>query len=516
MAPPMTPCDADETPRTSCEIIPTYSVYTARNPPCSPNSSSTSPKPMPEKNIKSTAPSIIEISQSPTLVDISDRAPDGGLRAWLVVLGSFLIHCFCFAPTEYIFGIFEQHYLELYPSSSHGSIAFIGTLGSSVTYFAGFVSGVCADKFGYRITALLGTSVMTLALILASFANQVWQLYLSQGVLLGIGASLVYYPAIGAPSHWFDAKRGLALGLAVSGTGLGGLGLAPATQAMMDAIGVNWSLRVLALVCLVVCGGASFLIIERENGKKMPEPAPTITDVEIGQITEKLSPEKKNPTGITGFFSELKVFKNPQFLSLTFAEIAASIGFLIPLYYFQTYSLFIGLTAQDGALIAGLSSGASCLGRIILGYAADRLPKTVVVSCCAWITAGSILIIWTLSKSFGVYLFFALVYGFFAGGYVSLVPLVVSETFGAHQLSTVIGFMYAASGIGMLAGAPVAGMILDATKPNVTYLPVIMTAGGTLLLGAICVSLWVFFRRQAKKAKRDGVASSAASAIADL
>ncbi|KAF9374158.1 hypothetical protein BGX21_004225 [Mortierella sp. AD011] len=431
MAPLMTPCDADETPRTSCEITPTYSVYTARNPPCSPNSSSASSKPVSEKNIKSTAPSIIEISQSPTLVDISDRAPDGGLRAWLVVLGSFLIHCFCFAPTEYIFGIFEQHYLELYPSSSHGSIAFIGTLGSSVTYFAGFVSGVCADKFGYRITALLGTSVMALALILASFANQVWQLYLSQGVLLGIGASLVYYPAIGAPSHWFDAKRGLALGLAVSGTGLGGLGLAPATQAMMDAIGVNWSLRVLALVCLVVC-------------------------------------------------------------------------------------LFIGLTAQDGALIAGLSSGASCLGRIILGFAADRLPKTIVVSCCAWITAGSILIIWTLSKSFGIYLFFALVYGFFAGGYVSLVPLVVSETFGAHQLSTVIGFMYAASGVGMLAGAPVAGMILDATKPNITYLPVIMTAGGTLLLGAICVSLWVFFRRQAKKAKRDGVASSTVSAIADL
>ncbi|KAF8941460.1 major facilitator superfamily domain-containing protein [Dissophora ornata] len=497
--------DVDGTPRTSCEIVPTYPKYTTRTPSSKP-----------EKNAKSAAPSFIEISQSPTLVDISDRAPDGGLRAWLVVLGSFLIHCFCFAPTEYIFGIFENHYLDLYPSSSHGSIAFIGTLGSSTTYFAGFVSGVSADKFGYRATALLGTGVMALALILASFATQVWHLYLSQGVLFGIGASLVYYPAIGAPSHWFDAKRGLALGLAVSGTGLGGLGLAPATQALMDGVGVGWTLRVLAFFCIVVCGSASFLISERESGKKMPEPAPAITDVEIGQITEKLSPESKKPTGIAGFFAELKVFKNPQFLSLTFAELSASIGFLIPMYYFQTYSLFIGLTAENGALIAGLSSGASCLGRIALGYAADRLPKTVVVSCCAWMTAGSILVVWTLSKSFGVYLLFALIYGFFAGGYVSLVPLVLSETFGAHQLSTVIGFMYAASGVGMLAGAPVAGMILDATKPNISYLPVIMTAGGTLLLGAICVSAWVFFRRLDKKTKREGVASSAASTVANL
>ncbi|KAF9197317.1 hypothetical protein BGZ49_002305, partial [Haplosporangium sp. Z 27] len=248
----MSPCDADETPRTSCEITPTYSAYTTRTPSHSPNSSSTPAKSTSEKITKSTAPSIIEISQSPTLVDIKDRAPDGGLRAWLVVLGSFMIHCLCFAPTEYIFSIFEQNYLDLYPSSSHGSIAFIGTLGSSMTYFSGFVSGVCADKFGYRVTALLGTGVMALALILASFANKIWQLYLSQGVLLGIGASLMYYPAIGAPSHWFDAKRGLALGLAVSGTGLGGLGLAPATQAMMNSIGVNWTLRVLAFICIVV------------------------------------------------------------------------------------------------------------------------------------------------------------------------------------------------------------------------------------------------------------------------
>lgn len=223
--------DIDETPRTSCEVP---SSFPEKFPP------------------KSSAPSVLEMSQSPTLVDIADRAPDGGLRAWLVVLGSFLIHCFCFAPTEYIFGMFEHHYLELYPSASHGSIALIGSIGSSTTYFAGFVSGVAADKFGYRITALLGTAIMAIALILASFASQVWHLYLSQGFLFGFGASLVYYPGIGAPSHWFDAKRGLALGLAVSGTGLGGLALSPATQALMDSVGVGWTLRALALFCVVV------------------------------------------------------------------------------------------------------------------------------------------------------------------------------------------------------------------------------------------------------------------------
>jgi hypothetical protein len=82
------------------------------------------------------------------------------------------------------------------------------------------------------------------------------------------------------------------------------------------------------------------LIVERESGKKVKEPV-AMTDVEIGAISEKLAssvPEKK-PTALAAakaFFAELKVFKDPQFLSLTCAEIAASIGFLIPMYYFQS------------------------------------------------------------------------------------------------------------------------------------------------------------------------------------
>ncbi|KAF9949416.1 hypothetical protein BGZ65_007345 [Modicella reniformis] len=489
-----------ETPHTSCEIapIPTLATYSPRNPPSS----------KPDKSVNSTASSLIEKTQTQSLVDVSDRAPDGGLRAWLVVLGSFLIHCFCFAPTEHIFGIFEHHYLVLYPSSSHGSIAFIGTLGSSATYFSGFVSGVSADRFGYRATALLGTGIMALALILASFANQIWHLYLTQGVLFGVGASLVYYPAIGAPTHWFDVKRGLALGIAVSGTGLGGLGLAPATQVLIDSVGIGWTLRILALFCILVW------YFERKSGEKVCESASAITNVEVGRLTEKLSLQRKEPIGIVAaFLEELQVFKHPQFITLALAELTGSIGFLIPMYYFQTYSLFIGLTTSDGALIAGLSSGASCLGRIALGYAADRFPKTMVVSICAWLTAGSVLIIWMLSKSFGIYLLFAIFYGFFAGGYVSLVPLVVSETFGVHQISTVIGFMYATGGIGILCGAPMAGMILDATKPYISYTPVIMTAGGTLVLGAVCITAWVFFRRSDKKKKREGVTSFVASII---
>ncbi|KAF8980425.1 hypothetical protein BGZ46_004210 [Entomortierella lignicola] len=294
---------------------------------------------------------------------------------------------------------------------------------------------------------------------------------------------ILYYPAIGAPSHWFNARRGLALGIAVSGTGVGGLILAPSTQALVDNIGISWTLRILAIIYVVICGGASLMI-------EIPVPKPASTSINE-EYNEELPP---NPKSIfASFFSELKIFKDAEFFSLTFAQIAACIA----------YATFIGLTPQNGALIAGISSGSSSIERIVLGLAADHFPKTIIISSCAWITAGSVLIILALAKSFGVYLLFGLVYGFFSGTYFTIIPLVLSETFGADQITTLIGLMYASSGFGILAGAPVAGVLLDASKPNITYAPIIFTAGGALLLAAICVSCWVIFKRQNKKKMKD-------------
>ncbi|KAG0238373.1 hypothetical protein BGW42_005606 [Actinomortierella wolfii] len=463
-----------------------------------------------ESSESSAASSVIESSTNSTAIAPNGEGdePDGGLRAWLVVFGSFLIHTFCFLPSEYIFGLFESAYLVQYPGSSHSEIAFIGTLGSAATYLVGFMAGYIADKLGYRLTALLGTAIMTVALVLASFTHAVWHLYLTQGILFGAGASLVYYPAIGAPSYWFSSKRGMAIGIAVSGTGIGGFVGAPAAQALLDSVGTRWTLRALALVCLVLCGSASFMIRERGVEQKKHETSPADNEAETGHPLEKtvstITTPAENSTSavLKSFLEQLQVFKDPQFLSLAVSEVAVSFGFLIPMYFYQTYAIHIGLSSDTGSLITGLASGASCLGRIILGMLADRLPRTLVVSFCAWALCLSVFVLWTVSKSFGVYLTFCLTYGFMTGGYVSLIPLVLSDNFDAKRLSTVIGFLYGITAVGMLFGATIAGAILDATKPNLSYIPVIMTAGAMLFVGASGVTAWVYFRRKAKKAAR--------------
>lgn len=78
-----------------------------------------------------------------------------------------------------------------------------------------------------------------------SFANQLWQLYLTQGMLFGIGAAFCFAPSVTLPSQWFYKRRGLATGIAVSGSGIGGVVLSPLTQHLIATMGYRNALRVL-------------------------------------------------------------------------------------------------------------------------------------------------------------------------------------------------------------------------------------------------------------------------------
>ena len=164
--------------------------------------------------------------------------------------------------------------------------------------------------------------------------------------------------------------------------------------------------------------------------------------------------------------------------------------------------MFIGVSAERGALILGLSNGASFVGRILLGLVSDYVSNVKILLLCSWCTAFAVMVIWTVSRSFGTLLIMGLTFGFFAGGYVSLVPVAVAESFGTKQMASTIGLMYAAGGLGMIGGAPLAGFLLDITRPNISYLAVTLTAGGTMTLGALGVSSWAYLSWRANRLRR--------------
>ncbi|KAK9688549.1 hypothetical protein K7432_014375 [Basidiobolus ranarum] len=307
---------------------------------------------------------------------------------WLIVLGSFCVHFIVFG-LEFTFGVFQQYYEQVkFTQHSSKEIALVGTIESTTCYVVGVLSGPLAERLGFRLSILTGSVILAASLIGASFATQLWQLYLTQGFLLGVGASMVYFPAISAPSHWFVKKRSTAVSLAVSGAGVGGLVFAPGIDALFGLVGFNWTLRILGIVCLLAVGSTAFVLV--------PQTKP-ISAIDPVNPKAKIS---KN------------LWKDLDFVSLLGMNLLSSLGHLVPFYFISSYAVSCGFTPAKGALLIGILNGASCAGRLVFIFVTERVGRVNQLLICAFCMGASILTMWLKATSYGVLIAFCLVFGY--------------------------------------------------------------------------------------------------------
>lgn len=136
----------------------------------------------------------------------------------------------------------------------------MGSICVALFFITGPFNQLLNEKMGFKYMLATGTILCTAALILASFATQVWHIVLTQGVMFGLGASFVSLPCIGAPQQWFSERRGLAIGLAMSGSGIGGLVISNITNACIRTIGYRWALRIDGIIVFVLLSFATFFV----------------------------------------------------------------------------------------------------------------------------------------------------------------------------------------------------------------------------------------------------------------
>jgi MFS family permease len=136
--------------------------------------------------------------------------------------------------------------------------------------------------------------------------------------MAGIGASLVWFPCISAAQQWFSKRRGLSVGIAISGSGFGGLILSNVTQAILDnpALGYRWALRIIGFICLVLLGIACLTV-------RPLNPIPRHTKVKT---------------------FNLRPFRNPQFCLLFAVQFIGNFGFNVSCMSFFFFFLYLGLT----------------------------------------------------------------------------------------------------------------------------------------------------------------------------
>lgn len=189
--------------------------------------------------------------------------PEGGTRAWLVVLGSFSGMVAALGIMNTI-GVYEsylaRHQLASYSTSSIGWILSIYVF---LAFGAGLVIGPVFDVHGPRWLLLAGSILIILATMLLGVCTQYWHFILVFGILAGVGTALIFTPTIAAVGHFFYEKRGNATGVAAMGGAIGGIVFPLMLQNLFPKVGWGWATRIQGFVFVVLLVLANLLVRSR-------------------------------------------------------------------------------------------------------------------------------------------------------------------------------------------------------------------------------------------------------------
>ncbi|KAG1004941.1 hypothetical protein G6F27_009683 [Rhizopus arrhizus] len=157
---------------------------------------------------------------------------------WVILFGGFLAQAISVMQDYYDRQVFKG-------SVDPILLNFVGTIGMSFCGLMGPVTPVLISLIGAKWLLFLATILITAGLILSSFAEQVWQLYITQSIIHGTGAALLYIVSMSISPQWFIKRRGLAMGIMVSGSGVGGLIMPFIMTHLNESLGGAWCYRVL-------------------------------------------------------------------------------------------------------------------------------------------------------------------------------------------------------------------------------------------------------------------------------
>ncbi|KAI9710053.1 MAG: hypothetical protein M1812_007517 [Candelaria pacifica] len=324
------------------------------------------------------APDITKEQDEHAIHDV-ERPPDGGY-GWVCVASCFIVNCFTWGVSA-SYGVYLAHYLSanVFPNATPLDFALIGGFNFSMAMLVAPLVTITARLYGTQVPMLIGVTLLTAGFISASFATQIWQLYLSQGVLVGIGGGFTYIPSIAVVSQWFQEKRSLANGITAAGSGVGGLIFSFVTQAMIDKISLAWSFRITGIV---VCTSNLIATVLIRNRNETIKPAQRAFDTKL-------------------------LHRYDVILLLTWSFVSV-LGYLAVLFSLSDYAQSIGLSSSQAAAVSAFCNLGTAIGRPLIGVASDRYGRMEVSGILTLLCGLSCLAIWIPARSYGLLIFFAL------------------------------------------------------------------------------------------------------------
>ena len=355
--------------------------------------------------------------------------------AWVVVWATFVCLGVIFGVSYSFAAFFESFATEF--AAQRADVSWIFGLSGFVYFVMGAPGGMLADRFGPRWVCAGGMALIALGLLVTSWAQSLWAVYLSYGLLVGLGIAFVYTPSIANVQPWFTTRRGLAGGIASSGVGAGTLLVPVLVSLALSHMPWREAMRTLALGVLVL-GVLAASLLQRA-------PRPTTAG-----------------TTTTSGLSLRETFRTPTFRWFYVAVVLASPVMFIPFAHVSASARDLGLDESLAVGLVGLIGVGSLVGRFAIGLLADRLGRAQTLVLMQ-LSMGASYALWFSAQGAWGLMGFALWFGLSYGSIVSLLPAICMDYFGAQSVAGVVGTLYSGAAVGNLLGPVLAGAVFDAT-----------------------------------------------------
>lgn len=399
--------------------------------------------------------------------------PDGGGRAWLQVLGSFI----CFSNLwgfTFAFGSFQTYYEITYlPHETASVISWIGTISTFLLVLGGVISGPFFDLGYYRTMLFMGAAIETLSVFLMSLCDEYYQLLLTQGLLMGLGNGLLYVPGLALVGRSFKKHRSIAMAITTCGAPAGGVMYTLIFQQLIGHMSFGWTVRIMGFVML-----GSYLI---------SFPLLLFRADNVGNLAQPGTKRKLFDPG---------AFKDLPFCWYTFSNFFLFLGYMIPFVFIASFGQqALGLDRSSALYSIVIAQASSIVGRLIAGQAAAKVGVMTPWIICAC-TSGILSIAWAAVHDEAGYYVYAALYGCFSGALIPLPPSIFPVVCPDPKvLGARLGMAQGIGSIASLIGSPIAAALASINAENkpggTNYLGLQLFTGLVMVFGSInLVGLW--------------------------
>jgi len=307
-----------------------------------------------------------------------------------------------------------------------------------------------------------------IGLLLTSQATTLWHLFITYSLFVAIGIGPIYIIASSVATKWFKERRGLALAIVTSGSGLGALIMAPVAAYFIESFGWRVSFALIGFIALIVMVPCSMFL------RRAP--------FEMTNL-----PESQNQKNIDHDpFEEHK--KDTKNFSLIEAIKTRNFFIVFIIWFFYAFCLFnvmthivphaidLGITPIQAASIVSVMGFANIPNRILIGIETNRFGRKPVAFINAFAMAAALVLLYQSSSIWMLYIF-AAIFGAAYGGLAPCTLAIIGDAFGARNIGVIFGALEVGWVSGAAAGPALAGYFFDITGSyNMAFILLIFAA----------------------------------------